>query len=389
MSDDRIPDINESPDTGRSRALTFNFSDVINSLVRKLSFIAVAIAVIGSAMFLTLQHLPDMMSLSDEDVVSSDSDDNYQEGAHSGVEETNISDFIKQQNEAEALKARDAELLAAQKKRETRRQKDQPQIQVEPVKPVVVTTPEPTEPPPPTPEEVALARKLSGSPSTAQTGTSIPDIDTTKVNTSLDTPDYADGSASISKAGYQDFLLKHGSVIPCALYTQIISEQSGFVTCRVTQDVYSANGAALLVERGSLVSGSQNVALEGGQARVFTAWSTIDTPLGVSIKIDSLGTGHLGAAGIDAYVDNHFSERFGGAILLSFVDDALATASNRLSQSDSEVTFDNSSSNASDMASKALDSSINMAPTGYANIGQRVNILVVRNIDMSSVYQFE
>ncbi len=388
MSDDRIPDINEQSETGRSRRLMLNFSGFVNGFLRKIGFIIVAIVVIGGGIALTLQNIPSMVSSSDEDVTNS-SNENYQEGAQSGSEETDISDFIQQQNEADAIKERDAKLLAEQKANETRRQQDQARVQVEPTKPVVVSVPESNEPPPPTPEEAALTRKLSGSPSFTQKGASIPDVDTTKVNTSLDTPDYADGSASASKVGYQDFLLKHGSVIPCALYTQVISEQSGFVTCRVTQDVYSANGAALLVERGSLVSGSQNVALEGGQARVFTAWSTIDTPLGVSIKIDSLGTGALGAAGIDAYVDNHFSERFGGAILLSFVDDALATASNRLSQSDSEVTFDNSSSNASDMASKALDSSINMTPTGYANIGQRINILVVRNIDMSSVYQFE
>ncbi|EGU0149974.1 hypothetical protein O4N82_21845 [Vibrio parahaemolyticus] len=389
MSDDRIPDISEQPETGRSRSLMLNLSGFVNGFLRKIGFIAVAIIAFGGGLALTLQNIPSMVSSSDKDVVSSDSDENYQDGAQSGLEESDISDFIQQQNEAKALKERDAKLLTEQKANETQRQQDQTRVQVEPVKPVVVSVPESNEPPPPTPEEAALARKLSGSPSFTQKGASIPDVDTTKVNTSLDTPDYADGSASVSKVGYQDFLLKHGSVIPCALYTQVISEQSGFVTCRVTQDVYSANGAALLVERGSLVSGSQNVALEGGQARVFTAWSTIDTPLGVSIKIDSLGTGALGAAGIDAYVDNHFSERFGGAILLSFVDDALATASNRLSQSDSEVTFDNSSSNASDMASKALDSSINMAPTGYAKIGQRINILVVRNIDMSSVYQFE
>lgn len=171
---------------------------------------------------------------------------------------------------------------------------------------------------------------------------------------------FANGSASLRKPNSLDFLLMHGTSIPCALYTQIISDYEGYVTCRVTQDVYSANGATLLVERGSMVNGEQKVALEQGKARIFTKWADIETPNGVSIQIDSLGAGALGASGTKAWVDNHFSERFGGAIMLSFVDDALATAGKRAS--DSNVEFDNSTKNASDMASKALDSSINIKP---------------------------
>ncbi len=204
---------------------------------------------------------------------------------------------------------------------------------------------------------------------------------------SFNASSFADGSARLRKAGALDFMLIHGTAIPCALYTQIISDYEGFVTCRVTQDVYSANGAALLVERGSLVSGTQKVAMELGKARIFTNWADIETPLGVSIRIDSLGTGALGASGHEAWVDNHFAERFGGAIMLSFVDDALGALSAQASKNNN-IQFDNSTENASDMASKALESSINIAPTGYSYIGQRINILVARDIDMSSIYKF-
>ncbi|MGD6739552.1 hypothetical protein ACP5PY_25755 [Photobacterium leiognathi subsp. mandapamensis] len=37
------------------------------------------------------------------------------------------------------------------------------------------------------------------------------------------------------------------------------------------------------------------------------------------------------------------------------------------------------------MASKALENSINIPPTGYVPIGTRLNILVARDIDMSNV----
>ncbi|EGU31281.1 conjugal transfer protein [Vibrio ichthyoenteri ATCC 700023] len=206
-------------------------------------------------------------------------------------------------------------------------------------------------------------------------------------NNTLDSKNFVQGSASTKWRNKRDLLLVHGTNIACALRTEIISTYAGLVTCNVISDVYSANGKTLLVEKGSSVFGEQSITLEQGQARVFVTWSDIQTPEGVSIQIDSLGTGALGASGVDAWVDNHFKERFGGAILLAFIDDAFATIANH--QADSKISTENSSDNVSDMASIALENSINIPPTGYVPIGTRLNILVARDIDMSSVYQLQ
>jgi type IV secretion system protein VirB10 len=236
---------------------------------------------------------------------------------------------------------------------------------------------------PMTPEQ----RKLTGSVTVKTSGsTSAPSIES-NYDDSFNGSRFKDGSASLRADGSLDFLLIHGMNIPCSLYTQIISDYSGFVTCRVIKDVYSANGSILLVEAGSVISGTQKVALEHGKSRSFTTWTDIETRNGVKVIIDSLGTGPLGAAGHEVWVDKHFPERFGGAILLSFVDDALGALAR--SASNEDIQFDNSTENASDMASKALESSINIAPTGYSYLGQRINILIARDIDMSSVYKIE
>jgi type IV secretion system protein VirB10 len=248
-------------------------------------------------------------------------------------------------------------------------------------------------PPPPTPEELALARKLSGSLSAVSEERQPLNGDVGNSFGGEDYDDSFDGSvfeprtARVREKGATNFVMAHGSSIPCALYTQIISDYSGFVTCRVTQDVYSANGAVLLVERGSLVSGTQNVAMEAGKGRVFTKWAEIETPDGVLVRIDSLGTGPLGAAGNDVWVDNHYFERFSGAIMLSFVDDALATATN--SMSTAGVVTDSSMDNIGNIAAQTLEQTLNIPPTGYSKIGQRINILVVRDVDFSSVYKLE
>ena len=207
-------------------------------------------------------------------------------------------------------------------------------------------------------------------------------------NQSLDSKSFAQGFASTNLRNKRNLLLIHGTNIPCALRTEIVSTYNGLVTCSVISDVYSANGHTLLVEKGSNVFGTQSIALTQGQARVFVTWSDITTPQGVSIQIDSLGTGRLGASGVGAWVDNHFKERFGGAILLAFLDDAFATVANSASKSTS-VSTQSTQDNISDMASTALENSINISPTGYVPIGTRLNILVARDIDMSNVYRLQ
>ncbi|AIW17507.1 TrbI/VirB10 family protein [Vibrio tubiashii] len=250
------------------------------------------------------------------------------------------------------------------------------------------------EPPPPTQEEIDLQRRLAGSLSASLEESSqnvnpddyLDEGSAQNYDDSFDGSVFEPGRASVRPKGARDFILSHGSSIPCALYTQIISDYDGFVTCRVTQDVYSSNGAVLLVERGSLVSGTQKVAMELGKSRVFTNWGEIETPEGVIVRINSLGTGQLGAAGNKVWVDNHYFERFSGAIMLSFVDDALATAVDSVS---GNVVTSSSVDNVGNIAEEVLSKNLNIAPTGYTQIGQRINIMVVRDVDFSTVYRLE
>ncbi|WP_394213479.1 TrbI/VirB10 family protein [Enterovibrio calviensis] len=206
-------------------------------------------------------------------------------------------------------------------------------------------------------------------------------------DTSFDGSAFATGSAAVRDPYSRDFLLLNGTTIPCVLETEIISDYSGFVKCRVTQDIYSTTGAILLVEKGSSVSGTQKVAMTQGKTRVFTSWASIETPEGVSVRIDSLGAGPRGASGTGAWIDNHYAQRFGGAVMLSLIDDALATIANNSGSSGSQLVVSNTTDNAGNMASEALKASIDIPPTAYVNIGTRLNILIVRDIDMSSVYR--
>lgn len=196
-------------------------------------------------------------------------------------------------------------------------------------------------------------------------------------------------SGTASKRGDSTMLLAKGTSIPCVLTTKIDSTYKGFTTCRISKDVYSANGRVLLLERGSTVFGEQNVDIKQGQARVAVLWSRIETPKGVSVDIDSPATGKLGEMGLEAKVKNHWAKRFGGAIMLSMIQDVSANASTRLAKDgqQNENTANNSTKAAESMAEKALENTINIPPTATVNHGSLINILVVRDVDFGGIYE--
>jgi len=134
--------------------------------------------------------------------------------------------------------------------------------------------------------------------------------------------------------------------------------------------------------------GEQQKALIQGQARVFINWTTARTPKGVNVRIDALGVDGLGAAGVPAWVDLHFWQRFGNSIMLSFINDAIATAANNASknQNDNSIKVDNTEDAAKDMANTALENSINIPPTGYINQGELISIIVPRDTYFTGVY---
>lgn len=188
----------------------------------------------------------------------------------------------------------------------------------------------------------------------------------------------------------RNMMLTKGAFLDCALETALDSSVPGMTSCRVTRDIYSANGKVILIDRGSRITGEYKSNMKQGQARLFVLWTRIETPYGVLIDIDSPGTDALGRSGMDGYVDTHFFERFGGAILLSLVDDIAEYSLNKnKSSDDTQITFTNTGETTKDAAAIALENSINIPPTLRKNQGDHINIFVARDLDFSTVYDLE
>lgn len=199
---------------------------------------------------------------------------------------------------------------------------------------------------------------------------------------------FADGK--VMRVKNREFLLSAGTAMTCVLKTKIVTSYPAVVMCQLTKDIYSDDGKNLLLHGGALLTGEQTRVMQQGVARVFVNWSTVKDG-NTRVRIDALGADGLGAAGLPAWIDSHFWERFGGAIMLSFIDDALAAAASHASNNSGSggVTFDNTSGTGSKMAELALENSINIPATAYVNQGEMLSVVVPRNIDFSSVYKNE
>lgn len=198
------------------------------------------------------------------------------------------------------------------------------------------------------------------------------------------TPTQLQGSRA-GTLGNRDFIVAMGTSIPCVLETALSSDQPGFTSCVINRDVLSDNGRVVLMEKGTQVVGEYRGGLRRGQKRLFVLWNRAKTPKGVIITLASPATDALGRAGMDGYVDTHWWERFGSAILLSIVGDVTSYANSQLR--DSDVDGQNTTSAGQQAAAIAVEQSINIPPTLMKHQGGLVSIFVARDLDFSSVYR--
>ena len=201
---------------------------------------------------------------------------------------------------------------------------------------------------------------------------------------------YRGGASTI--AGVHQFkselYLAKGTYIGCSLKTKLVSSVGGGVSCTVSNNIYSADGNVLLVERGSTITGSYKSGdLENGVDRHYVIWEEIRTPNNIVIAVMSGASDELGAAGIHGEVDNHWMMRFGGAVMLSLIDDGIQYAVNRSSKEGDTFYLGNTQQNAENMSNTALQEFVGIKPTLYKNQGDTVGVYVNKDIDFSKVYE--
>jgi type IV secretion system protein VirB10 len=159
-----------------------------------------------------------------------------------------------------------------------------------------------------------------------------------------------------------------------------------------TEPVYSFDGRALLLPKGSKVLGKYQAEPNG--SRVAVVWDRIITPNGINVDMSSPGVDPLGGAGYPGYVDSHWGSRISAALLISMLSDAFsyeaaehgprtASISNGVVV---ETPFQSRTADTlQDLAGQAVRKAANRPVTVTINQGTIVDVYVTRDVDFSGV----
>jgi type IV secretion system protein VirB10 len=195
-----------------------------------------------------------------------------------------------------------------------------------------------------------------------------------------------------------DMVITEGTIIPCTLQTAINSQLPSLVTCVVPIDIRGATGNVVLLDAGTKIVGQLQNGLLQGQNRVFVNWTRAETPDHVIVTLDSPGTDELGRGGLPGSVDNHFWDRFGGALMLTLVQGGLDAATIKAAGNGGGNSTSNQAalgfvyaaqSNGQSVANTALENTINIPPTLTKNQGETVALIVAHDLDFSDVYSLQ
>lgn len=196
------------------------------------------------------------------------------------------------------------------------------------------------------------------------------------------------GVARATRLPTRRWWLPKGTFLDCTLETAIDSTLPGLVTGVLASDTYGADGQVVLLERGTRLLGEASGSVTRGQQRLRVIWQEARTPTGVVIALESPGTDALGRAGVTGEVDRHFGERFGAAMLVSVIDGAVqaAVAAQRDGNGNAVVV---SPSGSQDIATEVLKDTISIPPTIRVAPGERLQVLVAKDVDFRGVYGLE
>jgi type IV secretion system protein VirB10 len=261
-------------------------------------------------------------------------------------------------------------------------------------------------PPVKTPEELAMERELSGAVFSSHGG--VPPAGAASMGDAPSVPANAAGSGFLeggSNAGSGDMaallrptataavraqllpaqrlLLPKGAFLDCTLETAIDSTLPGMTTCVTATDTFGVDGKVVLLERGTKLIGETRGQVQQGAARIFVLWTEARTPAGVVLPLDSPGADELGRSGLPGEVNRHFWQRFGAALLVSVIDGAVQAAT----QSSGAGVVVVNPAPSQGVLTEILKDTISIPPTVVKRNGDRIQVLVARDVDFRSVYE--
>jgi len=177
-------------------------------------------------------------------------------------------------------------------------------------------------------------------------------------------------------------MLRAGRLIPAVLMTPIVSNIEGIITAQVEQDVYAAQGRAVLIPRGTKVMGFYKNDNKIGQSRLSIVWREMITPQGVNILLtNAMSADSRGINGIEGYLDNKFSQRYGLGLFLNTLSNGLMISISNLTQKNGTMTspytaqlFSNAQGDINNIFKQLIQEQSKIKPTIEIRAGSRIFI---------------
>lgn len=198
----------------------------------------------------------------------------------------------------------------------------------------------------------------------------------------------------------QPLELKTGTVIPGVMVTGINSDLPGNIIAQVSQNVWdTATGRQLLIPQGAKIFGTYDSRVIYGQERVLVAWNRVVFPDGSAVTLGAMpGADMAGNAGYTDEVNNHYMRIFGSAVLMSMITggmsysmDALRPSGNSDSGNSTPTLQDEMGAALAAQLGQAtmqlLQKNLNIKPTLEIRPGYQFNVIVTKDMVFQQSYK--
>ena len=173
-----------------------------------------------------------------------------------------------------------------------------------------------------------------------------------------------------------------GTMIQAVMETALDSSLPGQTRAVVSEDVYSVDGARLLIPRGSRLIGRYRAGVDIAQRRVTIAWDRIILPAGQTVQISSFGGDELGRSGVTGLIDTRFAERFGSAALISLISAAPSAAASEVQDETAADVLEDVGDDLADATDSVIGDYLSIGPVIYVDQGARVTVMVDRDLEI-------
>lgn len=173
-----------------------------------------------------------------------------------------------------------------------------------------------------------------------------------------------------------------GTMIQAVMETALDSSLPGQTRAVVSEDVYSVDGARLLIPRGSRLIGRYRAGVDIAQRRVTIAWDRIILTAGQTVRISSFGGDELGRSGVTGFVDTRFAERFGSAALISLISAAPSAAASEVQDETAADALEDVGDDLADATDSVIGEYLSIGPVIYVDQGAHVTVMVDRDLEI-------